>query len=321
MFESRLMSKTKFHDPVVLIRKDAVRILCDCGRMEDLKEIAKVDLLLISHTHMDHFSGFDDVMRQGFGTGKVLRVFGPRHLTDQVRHKINAYTWNVADPDSLHITVNEIHDSSIARTDFTIPQNTAGEAVETIPLDNDIIYKGNDFTIRYLELDHHMPCFAYRIAENDMLKINSKMLRSEGLKSGPWLEELKNHIAANNPDTLLSAHGKEIRVGDLAHIVYEKKGDVLVYLTDFHPGDHYGKIVSFAGEARLLYLESYFRDRDSELGGKNRHLTTTDAGRIARDAAAQEVVVMHFSNRYRGEEDKMMEEVRKHLDLKTQKLD
>jgi ribonuclease Z len=39
-------------------------------------------------------------------------------------------------------------------------------------------------------------------------------------------------------------------------------------------------------------------------------LTTTAAGRIAREAGARRVEPFHFSSRYAGEEERMLNEVR-----------
>src|SRR3546814_13289369 len=44
------------------------------------------------------------------------------------------------------------------------------------------------------------------------------------------------------------------------------------------------------------------------------HLTTTAAGEIARSANARRVEPFHFSPRYRGQEEQMMEEVRRAFD-------
>ncbi len=310
MFESRAIGG-KCDDPVVLIRKDADRILCDCGRIDSLDEMGKVKIILISHTHLDHFSGFDDIFRQQFGSGKDLRVYGPRGITRQVFYKINAYTWNVADPDSLHVTVHEIIGTKIKRTRFSAMGNLEGDFLGEEQLTGGIIHSTDSYFISCIELDHKTPVLAYRVSEYDMLSVDRKKLNESGLEHGPWLQELKEWAVDPVHEKLL-IDGKEHYCKDLVHLLKEKKGDSVVYMVDFTPVKDYDEIVEFARDAGVLYCESYFSREDEELARENHHLTSKDAALLGRDSGAGRLVLLHFSNRYRGSEERILEEARKY---------
>src|SRR5215510_10374172 len=74
--------------------------------------------IFISHTHMDHFIGFDAVLRVALGRGKTLRVYGPPGLIENVQGKLRGYTWNLVDGYPLTIDVREFHQHDVRRALF-----------------------------------------------------------------------------------------------------------------------------------------------------------------------------------------------------------
>jgi ribonuclease Z len=59
----------------------------------------------------------------------------------------------------------------------------------------------------------------------------------------------------------------------------------------------------------LLFIEAAFAEADVALAVDRAHLTTAAAGRIAREAGVRRVEPFHFSPRYAGEEQRMLNEV------------
>ena len=65
-------------------------------------------------------------------------------------------------------------------------------------------------------------------------------------------------------------------------------------------------------DSDTLYCEAYFLEEDRERAVERHHLTAKTAGRIAREAGVKNLVVMHFSPKYREfpdepEKEAMME--------------
>lgn len=59
----------------------------------------------------------------------------------------------------------------------------------------------------------------------------------------------------------------------------------------------------------MLFIESSFLKEDAARAAEKYHLTTEQAGRLAREAGVKEVIPFHFSAKYNGEEAQLFKEV------------
>ncbi len=74
-------------------------VIFDLGDINCLpaKDILKISHAFVSHTHMDHFIGFDRLLRLTLGREKNLSLYGPPGFLKNVEGKLAGYTWNLAD--------------------------------------------------------------------------------------------------------------------------------------------------------------------------------------------------------------------------------
>src|SRR5215217_2969029 len=109
-FSSYLINDV-FGDPGVYvdIRWSKRALLFDLGHNDALgpTRLLRATDIFISHTHMDHFIGFDRVLRIALGRGKTLRLYGPPGLIGNVAGKLRGYTWNLVDGYPLTIEAHE----------------------------------------------------------------------------------------------------------------------------------------------------------------------------------------------------------------------
>lgn len=299
-------------------------LLFDLGDIRALppKKLLRVSHVFVSHAHMDHFMGFDWLLRICLGRDRAMQLFGPPGFIDQVEHKLAAYTWNLVqnyDTDfTLHVT--EVEPGIQARrATFRCRAAFRREGDVELP-PSDLLVKEELFQVRAALLDHRTPCLAFALEETAHVNVWKNRLLELGLAPGPWLQEAKRAVLRGDPDaTSIRAEWrengqtrqKEISVGELRHdIVRIVPGEKIAYVTDavYHT-ENARRIVELAQGADLLFIESTFLDEHRERAAQKRHLTAKQAGELARAAQAKQVISFHFSPLYRGEEQRLRDEL------------
>ena len=87
-------------------------------------------------------------------------------------------------------------------------------------------------------------------------------------------------------------------------------GQKIAYITDVaNTAANEHSIVELVRGADILFIEAAFAREDAVKAADRAHLTTEDAGRIARLAGVTRVEPFHFSPRYSGEPDRLRQEV------------
>ncbi|MDN3508362.1 MAG: ribonuclease Z, partial [Simkaniaceae bacterium] len=76
-----------------------------------------------------------------------------------------------------------------------------------------------------------------------------------------------------------------------------RKGDIFTAVIDTRPCD---AALRLAKDATMLLCESTYLDEHVDLAHRYKHMTAKQAAQIARDANAKELVLTHFSARYRN---------------------
>ena len=73
-----------FGDPGLLVQflLQKRALLFDLGDLSALSNgaLLKVSHVFVSHTHIDHFIGFDRLLRSLFGREKTVTIFGPKNI-------------------------------------------------------------------------------------------------------------------------------------------------------------------------------------------------------------------------------------------------
>jgi ribonuclease Z len=309
-----------FSDPTLFVdfRFGSRALLFDLGDVSSLssRELLRVSHAFVSHTHMDHFSGFDRLLRICLHRMTPLHLFGPPGFNDQVEHKLRAYTWNLLGEESFDFTITATEVSADgcnragefrAREAFHRREQPAGKIAPDKLLEED------DFHVAGALLDHGTACLAFALQERIRVNVWKEGLASLGLPVGPWLEAAKRAVRRGAPDEY------PIPVGDGSSIITlgllkaralrVARGQKIAYVVDASYSEpNIGRIVGLARDADQLFIETAFLQQDAALAAERRHLTAAQAGRIARLAGVSRLVPMHFSARYLGREDQLRRE-------------
>lgn len=320
-FSSYLVNDV-FGDPGVYVevRWSKRALLFDLGQNDSLgpTRLLRAGDIFISHTHLDHFIGFDAVLRVALGRGKTIRLFGPAGLVENVQGKLRGYTWNLVDGYPLVIDVREFHPRHIRRVLFPASDGFAPVEHPSMPLSIDEttgqfpVLDDPMFVVRAVSLNHRIPSFAYCLEEQFHINVNKQKLRDAGLPVGSWLREVKEHVWQGKPDdflftvTLYDEHRRqdvELRLGEIKEqFLSISRGQKIAYVVDARfDEDNERKIVALARHADTLYCESPYLDLDAEKASDRFHLTARQAGTMARKAQVRDLVVFHFSPRYTGQ--------------------
>jgi ribonuclease Z len=296
-------------------------ILFDLGDLTALstRVLLRVSDVFVSHTHMDHFAGFDHLLRVCLGRATGVRMYGPPHFISQVGHKLAAYTWNLVQNYEADFAIEalELHpDGSVVRARFRSREQFRCEPLAACAAPGGVLLEDEQFRVRAVPLEHHdIISLAFSFEETTHINVWKSRLEERGLPSGPWLTELKKRARAVEPDdtpvvvrwrTREGSREETFALGELRREVLEfVPGQKVCYVTDVSGSAcNAERIRDFVRDADLLFIETVFLDADRDLAARKAHLTTVQAGEIARAAAVRNAETFHFSARYRdsGEE-------------------
>lgn len=302
-----------FEDPSLFIRiiRERRAFLFDIGSIDRLKpgDLQKITDVFVTHTHIDHFIGFDTLLRALLRREKPLRVYGPSNITDCVEGKLRGYTWNLIKEYPLVIKVFCIRGDKIMTSSFQA-ENCFKRIEDGISDFDGTILREPLFRVKAVELDHQIPCLSFSLEEEFHININKATLLEKGLPVGPWLSELKKAIREQKSgDTEFMISKTRYTLKELREITKITKGQKISYVVDVSLNDeNIKRIIELARYSDTLYCEAYFLEKDRDRALERSHLTAKTAGKIAKEAKVKNLVVMHFSPKYRKQPETLEDE-------------
>ena len=300
-------------DPGLFIRFAHQRraLLFDLGDISALapRDVLKISHVFVSHAHIDHFYGFDRLLRLTVERHKQVHLFGPGGFMKHVQGKLDGYLWNLLGPhsQSLVLDLTEVD----AREMFTLRyrcRNGFGpkEAGCREPFTGALLEEPN-FSISAEILDHGTPCLAFALQERYRINVLDEGLKALRLRPGPWLQELKKALYGSVPSdhefVIPSDYARGRRrfaVGELSKcITRTTAGQKIAYVTDIaYSEKNIERVVRLARDADHLFIEAAFSDRHRHFASARHHLTALQAGTLAAMAGVKRVTPFHYSARY-----------------------
>lgn len=299
-------------------------MLFDLGDLHALspRDLLKISHVFVTHTHMDHFVGFDALLRVSLGREKEFHLFGPEGFFERVEGKLAGYTWNLVGeyPYNLKLRVTEVSEERFRTRRYLCKDRFLRAGDEDEAPFTRVLIREPAFRVETVLLDHRIPCLGLSLIEEFSVNIDKEALAALGLPVGPWLTDFKKAVAEKrDPDLPFAVtweeEGKVVRekifpLGDLTEkIARISPGQKVAYLTDLlgSPGN-LEKAVDLARGADHLFVEAAFLDRDREIAKTKCHLTAKEAGTLAREAGVKQITIFHFSPRYADLEEEIKRE-------------
>ncbi len=299
-------------------------LLFDLGDIARLppRKLLRVSDVFVTHRHMDHFAGFDQLLRRLLGREKVLSLYGPAGTIDAVEHKLRAYTWNLIDryDGNLVCRVTEIDPTGRQRSaEFSGRSRFERSDDLAAQRDDGVILKEAGLLVRATTLDHGVPVLDFALEERARINVWRNKVEAMGLVVGPWLRAFKRAIVAGATDNALvevawadgqTGKPRALPLGQLKQEIMQiAAGRKIAYVVDCAFTDaNLENIVQLAQDADILFVEATFLDADAAVAQQRRHLTARQAGTLARLARAKRLTTLHYSPRYRGQGHLLVQE-------------
>ena len=301
-------------------------LLFDLGDIAALatRRVLRLSHVFVSHTHMDHFVGFDRLLRLCLGRDKSLQLWGPPGFIDRVAHKLGAYTWNLVQNYDTDFTlvVAELHaDGPGPCSRFRCRSQFARENLPPVPVTDGVLLDEDTFRIRAAVLDHKIPCLGFALEEKFHINVWKNRLTEMGLPTGPWLRELKAAVVRGEPDDTPfriwwrdqgQVHERTMPLAQLRdRLLRVVDGQKLAYVVDVvYHAQNARRIVDLVRDADFLFIEATFLDEDAHLAAEKHHLTARQAGTLAAQANVKRLIPFHFSARYPERREELEAEAR-----------
>jgi len=244
--------------------------LIDCGegtqrQMRRYKVgFAKINHVFISHLHGDHFYGLVGLLSTYgiLSRERDLHIFGPKGIEEVTRLQLK-----ISQSHAKYTMI--FHELSSTESELILEDDKV--VVRTIPLKHRVYTNGYLFTEREKPRKLHMQNISNydEIGRADYLNI--KAGKDVVLSTGEIIPN--SELTINPPKTKSYAFCSDT-----------------VYKPD---------IIPIIKNADLLYHEATFLSDKEDLALKTRHSTARQAAQIAKDANVKELVVGHYSGRYK----------------------
>ncbi len=322
-FQSRLINGP-FDDPGLFVpfSHEKRALIFDLGDIHSLssRDVLKISHVFVTHTHMDHFIGFDQILRIMLGRSKILVLYGPKGLIKHVESKLSGYSWNLVENYSNHFSlqVNEVHSDCMISMEYTLQNRFKPVGKPKKKKFTGLLIDETAISVSAAILDHIIPCLGFSVKERFHVNIKKNEVTALGLDVGPWLKDFKNALFEKKPlDSQFDVYmGKEPRekrtfkLGELSEkIASITKGQKLVYITDIgYNKENVEKVLTLSHQADHLFIEAAFLEEERDMAKEKYHLTARQAGEIAGMAQVKRFTLFHFSPRYIGDERLLYDE-------------
>ncbi|WP_162248666.1 MBL fold metallo-hydrolase [Methylobacterium sp. Leaf94] len=261
--------------------------------------------VFVSHAHMDHFAGFDRLLRVCLHRPQPLHLVGPAGFIKRVAHRLHAYKWNLLGEHSpdFRITVDEFtHGHVSAAAEFRARDAFRERRIEPPALGLGLVLIEERFRVEAAVLDHGIPSLAFALVEPIRVSVWQGALDQLGFAPGPWLREAKLATLRKMPGETRIPVAPDISLS-LAELQEQVlrigPGQKIAYVTDAaDTPDNAEHICRLALRADEFFIEAVFLEADREVAERTRHLTAHRAATLARDAEVRRAVLFHHSARY-----------------------
>ncbi len=259
-----------------MVRRNGELLLFDCGEgtQVSLKMLnlhwKRINRIFISHMHADHVTGLPGLLMLSSQVDREepLYIYGPEKLKDYI-------------------------DANRRLLDMYI--NYEIRFVQTEP---GIILDTEEYTVEAVPLLHTKPCMGFVLKEKDRPgEFSVENAKALNVPCGPMWGRLQKGMDVTLEDGTV-IHPNQV-LGEA------RRGVKFSYVTDTM---YLGHIANHVKDSDLLLCEGMFERALSQDAYEKKHMTSTQAAMIARDAKVKKMGLIHYSPRYTEKELQLLKD-------------
>ena len=247
--------------------------LIDCGEGTQVElrrnkvKFSRIKRIFISHLHGDHYFGLIGLVStfQLLTRETELHIYGPKGIKDVI---------------TLQLKLSE------SRTSFPLIFH------ELTSKESELIYEDDKVEVYTIPLKHRVYTngFLFKEKENER-KLNMNAVLNAKIDVA-YYRKLKQGGDVENEDGVLIKN-ESVTKDPIPSKSYAYCSDTV----------YYEAIIPIIKNTTVLYHESTFLDKNEALCERTKHSTARQAGKIAKKADVETLILGHFSTRYNGYEE------------------
>lgn len=256
--------------PAQVLMHDEYRFLIDCGEgtqrqiLQSGIGFRNLGNILITHGHLDHILGLAGLLStfMRWESIEALNIYSGRWALERISELLNGVVLR-GKPAPMALNLHEIKPG--------------------------VFFEADDFTIRAFPVFHRgSESLGFRFEERSRRPFLAEKAEALGLPHGPQRRDL----VAGKPVQL--EDGRIVQPEDVL-------GELQAGLRVVHIGDagRVEDLVEPCQGADTMVIESTYLEEEQELADKFSHLTARQAASLAAEAQVKQLILTHFSRRYR----------------------
>ncbi|MNH74767.1 Ribonuclease Z [compost metagenome] len=243
--------------------------LFDCGEgtqhqvLRSPLKLSKLEKIFITHLHGDHLFGLPGLLSSRSYQG------GDTPLVLYGPKGLEQYV-------RMSLGISESH----INYELIVKEHSGG-----------LVFEDDTFRVESALLEHRIDSYGYRVTELDKPgRLDFEALEKLGVKPGPLYGKLKRGESIETGSG--TVHARDV-------LGVPKKGRIVTILGDTRPCS---AAIQLAKDADLLVHEATFLHELAETAHNYHHSTAVQAAETASAAHAKELVLTHFSSRYKDDQ-------------------
>ncbi|KAM4708954.1 zinc phosphodiesterase ELAC protein 1 [Discoglossus pictus] len=296
----------------VVFRTEGECWLFDCGEgtqtqfMKSPLKAGKITKIFITHLHGDHLFGLPGLLctvslQCGATPPKQpVEIYGPVGLRGFVHRSLEVSGSQLVFQVLVHELVpsqdqcpeDEFKVLPVVKNDHDLITEGQERTIYENPEDTSYtLFENNQFTVRAFRLFHRIPSFGFVIEEQERPgKLNVEKLRTFGIQPGAICGKLKSGA------TVVLENGLKVSPSDVLEDPLPGRKVCIL-------GDCSGVVAvgsaKLCQDADLLIHEATLDDSQMDKAKEHGHSTPTMAAEFAKLCNASQLVLTHFSQRYK----------------------